>query len=262
MLKPKYLYHGSQYKLDIIKPHTASGLKEENGTEFGIYAYENIKMTIPFTLAIKTYDNGNKSFSVDDDTGIITIYAGILDENAKGYIYKLKSETFEKIDDKQWLSKTIVIPDEVIEVNAKDYMNLVEFKGSSKEIRQISKSIACCGLVCQLCHLADNCNGCRSEQNCCGARNTPEGCYQYNCCQEKKLDGCWECKVSPCDKGMFSNNHDLRLRAFIEFIKENGKDKLSENIYNNMQKNIYYGHGKDYDNLENKEAVLKMIKMG
>ena len=51
--KPSYLYHGSQYLLDVIKPHTASGLSEERGTEYGIYAYEDMLRVI----CIKTISN-------------------------------------------------------------------------------------------------------------------------------------------------------------------------------------------------------------
>ncbi|MHB8131699.1 MAG: hypothetical protein ACYDEX_22190 [Mobilitalea sp.] len=59
---------------------------------------------------------------------------------------------------------------------------------------------------------------------------------------------------------MFGESHDLRLRAFIRYIKEHGKEQLVERIYHNMQKGIYYGHGKDYDNLPNEEAVFKLLK--
>lgn len=128
------------------------------------------------------------------------------------------------------------------------------------EIHQISDGIASCGLVCKLCHFANSCNGCRSENNCYGSRKSTEDCYQYNCCTEKGIEGCWECDVAPCDKGMFSESHDVRLRAFIKYIKENGKDKLAERLYFNLQKGIYYGHGKDYDNLGSIEAVLDKLE--
>ncbi|GEM_PF-281640 len=126
-------------------------------------------------------------------------------------------------------------------------------------IYQLSNSISYCGLVCQLCHLADRCDGCRSENNCCGSRNSEQGCYQYNCCQEKGIEGCWQCDIAPCDKGMFSESHDIRLRAFIKYIKENSKEKLAERLYSNMQKDIFYGHGRDYDNLGSIDAVLSKL---
>ena len=128
------------------------------------------------------------------------------------------------------------------------------------KIKQIANSIAYCGLVCKLCHFADSCDGCRSEKSCCGLRKTAEDCYQYNCCTEKGVDGCWQCDVAPCDKGMFSVSHDVRLRAFIKYIKENGKDKLAERLYFNMQNGIYYGHGKDYDGIGSIDEVIKKLE--
>ncbi|MHB8131700.1 MAG: hypothetical protein ACYDEX_22195 [Mobilitalea sp.] len=70
-------------------------------------------------------------------------------------------------------------------------MDKVIFSGNAKEIRGIVESIAYCGLVCSLCHVADRCSGCHTENNCCGNRTSPEGCYQYNCCKEKGIEGCW-----------------------------------------------------------------------
>ncbi|SMD17244.1 DUF3795 domain-containing protein [Sporomusa malonica] len=68
-------------------------------------------------------------------------------------------------------------------------------------VKEISDSTAYCGLVCKLCHLADRCSGCKSELNCCGIRTSEEGCYQYDCCNEKGFDGCWECPDFSCGKG-------------------------------------------------------------
>ena len=48
-----YLFHGSQYLINILKPHQAGGLLDENGNKFGIYAYENFDWVIPIALPIK-----------------------------------------------------------------------------------------------------------------------------------------------------------------------------------------------------------------
>lgn len=132
--------------------------------------------------------------------------------------------------------------------------------GMTTMIHQISESISYCGLVCKLCHLTDCCDGCRSMNNCCGCKTSSEGCYQFNCCSEKGIEGCWQCEVAPCDKGMFGEGHDLRLRAFIKYIKEYGKEQLAERIYHNMQNGIFYGHGKDYDNLPSEQAVIDKLE--
>lgn len=48
---------------------------------------------------------------------------------------------------------------------------------------------------------------------------------------------------------MFSDSHDIRLRAFVRCAKEEGIEKLSEHILLNQEKGIKYGYQKDYDGL-------------
>ena len=130
------------------------------------------------------------------------------------------------------------------------------------DINEVSNSIGYCGLVCKLCHLADKCDGCKSDQNCCGRNLSELGCYQYNCCVDKKINGCWECKDFPCGEDMFSDSHDIRLRAFVRCAKEEGIEKLAEYVLVNQEKGIKYGHQKDYDGLNSEEEVLKLLKTG
>ena len=51
-MNPKYLFHGSQYKLDIIKPRQAYG-QCENESMQAIYAAETIEAVVPFALPIR-----------------------------------------------------------------------------------------------------------------------------------------------------------------------------------------------------------------
>lgn len=92
-------------------------------------------MVIPFSLTINPFDNGSMAIHVDDETSYVTISAGTLDDNAIGYIYKVPSESFTKIDDKQWLSKVEVTPLGVTIVKTKDYMHKITFTGAAKEYR-------------------------------------------------------------------------------------------------------------------------------
>ena len=89
-----------------------------------------------------------------------------------------------------------------------------------------------------------------------------KSCYQYNCCNNKNISGCWECADSPCDEDMFSISHEIRLRAFVQCAKEEGIKKLAEYVLKNQQSGIVYGHNKDYDHLESEEAVLKLLRSG
>jgi len=56
---------------------------------------------------------------------------------------------------------------------------------------------------------------------------------------------------------MFSDSHDVRLRAFVRCAKDEGVKTLAEYVLKNQQNGIAYGHNKDYDGLGNEEAVLK-----
>ena len=133
MEKPKYLYHGSRYKVDILEPRQASGLPEENGTEFGVYAYERQEMVIPFSLTITPFEDGKMGIQVDDATGIVTLSAGVWDETAIGYIYQLPSETFEMIDDLQWVSRQPVKPIACTAFYGREYADKVKLIGAALE---------------------------------------------------------------------------------------------------------------------------------
>lgn len=120
-------------------------------------------------------------------------------------------------------------------------------------------SIAYCGLICALCHEAKNCSGCKSDNNCCGRKASENGCFQFNCCIEKGIEGCWECDIAPCDKDMFNEHHDIRNRTFVKVAKEEGVDKLAEYVAHNQKNGIIYGWNKDYDNLGSEQRVIDML---
>lgn len=133
---------------------------------------------------------------------------------------------------------------------------------TTAKLTEIEKSIGYCGLICKLCHLAHTCSGCKSDENCCAKHLSSEGCYQYNCCTQKGLNGCWECEDFCCGKDMFSDSHDIKIRAFVRCAKEEGTNKLVEYVIRNQHKGINHGFQKDYDGLENEKAVLKLLRNG
>lgn len=123
------------------------------------------------------------------------------------------------------------------------------------------KSIGYCGLVCNLCFTDGRCS-CKSDNHC-GKRLSPDGCYQYNCCTSKGINGCWECKDAPCGIDMMAPEK-IKLRAFVRCIKEDGIDKFIEYIKRNKENGVVYhvsGIFGDYD-LETEEDVLKLLRYG
>jgi len=135
------------------------------------------------------------------------------------------------------------------------------FKGKKMTVEQIRDSIAYCGLICCLCSVDGNCD-CRTKNHC-GRKASPEGCFQYTCCREKGLNGCWECPVfSSCDKDMFDGR--LRLKTFVKCIKEDGLDDFAGYILRNHENGVLYhrnGCTGDYD-LETEEEILHLLRTG
>lgn len=129
--------------------------------------------------------------------------------------------------------------------------------------KDIIDSISFCGLVCKLCHLADECDGCKSSANLCENHSGKwGGCYHRKYCIEQGINGCWECKDFPCDNDMYGAGHDLKIRAFARCIKEDGPEKFAEHLMENEKHGIKYGFQKDYDIKENEDEVLALLRNG
>lgn len=123
--------------------------------------------------------------------------------------------------------------------------------------QELINSIAYCGLVCGRCHLREDCDGCKNTARLC-ARSTV--CFQRTCCIQKGLEGCWECAEFPCGKDMHGPPHDLRIRAFVTFIKHEGAGTLIDNLLRNEAQGIYYGYQRDYDGKRSEEEVIQLLK--
>ena len=134
--KPEYVYHGSQYKFDVLIPQQASGLSERESMR-AIYAAETIGEVIPFALPIRWYPDtpdGKRAFECEG--GKTKLIYGSLNPNGIGYVYKLKSDTFRKIDGWQWVSEDTCLPVETIEIKVQDYLHTVEFSSEAEEINR------------------------------------------------------------------------------------------------------------------------------
>lgn len=120
-------------------------------------------------------------------------------------------------------------------------------------------SVAYCGLICSFCYPDGKCS-CKSNNHC-GKRLSTEGCYQYNCCISKGINGCWECDGAPCDKDMIATDK-IKMRAFIRCIKEDGMQKFIGYLEKNQNNGIVYhrsGVVGDYD-LSSEDKVLQLLR--
>jgi len=129
-------------------------------------------------------------------------------------------------------------------------------------VEQIKDSISYCGLLCCLCSFNAEVHCICKAENHCGRNMTSEGCFQYKCCREKGLNGCWECPDFSCGKDML-NGH-LRINTFIKCIKEDGLDRFARYILRNYKNGIVYhrsGYSGDYD-LDTEEEILHLLRTG
>lgn len=134
--KPEYLYHGSQYKLDMLLPQQAAG-GQDIDSMMAIYAAGTIDEVIPFALPIRWYPDspeGRRDFECRN--GKVLLKYGSLDPGGVGYVYKVRADSFVKIDTWQWVSRERCQPVEVLEIKVADYLDRVLFSEEAEKIRQ------------------------------------------------------------------------------------------------------------------------------
>ena len=109
-----------------------------------------------------------------------------------------------------------------------------------KPARKGVDPIAYCGFSCNHCFLSEWCGSCGTAYNVCSfATCMPDKkCPNAVCCQNKNIDGCYECEeIEACTKGFYTPENDgaNAAKAQALFIKKYGKkvflsvhDKLHE----------------------------------
>lgn len=131
---PMFLYHGSPYDLKSLEPMQAMGQCEEE-SQLAIYAAKSAMEVVPFALPITRYPDstdGKRSFECEG--GKTRLIYGSLDPNAKGYIYRLRSDAFKRVDAFQWVSHEPVEYVEKIEIPVRNFLHTVEFSEEAKVI--------------------------------------------------------------------------------------------------------------------------------
>ena len=100
-----------------------------------------------------------------------------------------------------------------------------------KIARKGADPVAICGLSCNHCFLGEWCGGCRTEYNTCSFAIYSEGriCPNVKCCNEKNIDGCYECgELENCDKGFYVSSNDGANAAKTQslYIRKYGKKEF------------------------------------
>ena len=102
-----------------------------------------------------------------------------------------------------------------------------------RQARRGVDPIAYCGFSCNHCFLAEWCGSCRTAYNVCAfATISPDGkCPNAVCCQEKGIDGCYECdNLESCEAGFYipSNDGAQAAKAQAMYIRKHGKKAFLE----------------------------------
>jgi hypothetical protein len=131
MVKPHYLYHGTCKKLDLLKPTQGVGHGMVDN-EYGVYAVSERDLAIPFAISYRALGDG-AVFSVETSRRPprVVLRNTDVDWDKVGYVYKVSSKTFERIDSDQWLSRVPVEPVETEEINPVSYLNWIVYKPES-----------------------------------------------------------------------------------------------------------------------------------
>ena len=100
-----------------------------------------------------------------------------------------------------------------------------------KTARKGVDPVACCGLSCNHCFLGEWCGSCRTIYNTCSfATVSPDGvCPNVKCCQEKGIDGCYECdSLESCEKGFYVSSNDgaNAAKAQALYVRKHGKKEF------------------------------------
>ena len=100
-----------------------------------------------------------------------------------------------------------------------------------KNARKGADPVAICGLSCNHCFLGEWCGGCRTEYNTCSFAIYSEGriCPNVKCCNEKNIDGCYECsEIETCEKGFYISSNDGANAAKAQslYIRKYGKKEF------------------------------------
>ena len=91
--------------------------------------------------------------------------------------------------------------------------------------------VAICGLSCNHCFLGQWCGGCRTSYNVCSNATCSQDkiCPNVKCCDEKNIDGCYECsELEACEKGFFTPSNDGANPAKAQslYIRKYGKKEF------------------------------------
>lgn len=124
------------------------------------------------------------------------------------------------------------------------------------------RSVSYCGLVCSLCFLARECDGCRADHTCCERDRSDDGCFQRDCCRATGIEGCWQCdRLDTCVEGIYALGDLSKVKSFATCIRQDGLDSFVACVLANEASGLSVEKGRDYDGFPIAE-VLRILRAG
>lgn len=120
-------------------------------------------------------------------------------------------------------------------------------------------NIGYCGNHCTYCFFTE-CRGCKSENPCCSYANLFEDgrCPNTVCCEERKLNGCWECEhLEDCGLGFFSSGEN-DAKAYALFIRTYECELYTKTVETLMDKG--YDYPKQFKQINQVQEILKIFE--
>jgi hypothetical protein len=136
MDKPKYLYHGSSKRLEILSPHQAEDFLNPAGSQYGVWATSNRDVALAFALGAAPDETGGvtRIMQPQDLNPVKMVYVqGHPNFGGKGYLYTVSSNRFEHVAGEVWICREPVIPLETLEIHVDDYLHLFRYATEEKK---------------------------------------------------------------------------------------------------------------------------------
>ncbi len=123
----EYLYHGSPQRYDKLIPNQAQDIEFEEGCQYAVYATDNQKMAICFALGCVADGELPVERTMMPEYGDKMLFKhGHPNYGGNGYLYKLDKSKFVHAFGSQWVCYEEIIPEEIMEINVDDYLELCE----------------------------------------------------------------------------------------------------------------------------------------
>lgn len=130
MSKPELLYHGARGRVDVLEPKQAVGFGGDADYKKAVDAVAVREWAIPFAITfVPTAADAIFFADTDSSPPRICLKNTVVKWNEIGYLYTLPADTFERIDDKQWVSYSPVTPLWVERIEPEQFKEWMDCEG-------------------------------------------------------------------------------------------------------------------------------------